>query len=143
MRIERVELAKLCRQREKLAKHVTEARAATLEAAEELMPALKLEDIEAQTPKGKYMDDATTMTNSPTESTIRNAAPAIERHYSVAQVADLWGWSESKVRDVFRDEPGVLQSQLRTLRPRKRQKVTLRIPESVLFRVHERMCVAS
>jgi hypothetical protein len=77
------------------------------------------------------------------ETAVRDIAPAIERHYSVAQVAELWGWSETKVREVFRDEPGVLQSQLRTLRPRKRQNVTLRIPESVLFRVHNRMSVAS
>jgi hypothetical protein len=75
------------------------------------------------------------------DAAVRDVAPAIERHYSVAQVAELWGWSETKVREVFRDEPGVLQSQLRTLRPRKRQNITLRIPESVLFRVHERMTV--
>jgi len=66
---------------------------------------------------------------------------ALERHYGVKEVAEMWGWSETKVRDVFRAEPGVLQSQLRTLRPRKRQNVTLRIPESVLLRVHGRMAV--
>jgi len=67
---------------------------------------------------------------------------ALERHYTVAQVAELWNWSEKRVREVFRDEPGVLQTQLRTLRPRKiRQNVSLRIPESVLLRVHERMSV--
>lgn len=70
------------------------------------------------------------------------ANAAFERHYSVAQVAELWCWSETKVREVFREEPGVLRSQLRTLRPRKRQNVTLRIPESILLRVHERMSVA-
>lgn len=68
-------------------------------------------------------------------------APALERHYSVAHVAELWRLSETKVRELFRDEPGVLQTQLRTLRSRKRQNVTLRIPESVLLRVHERMSV--
>jgi len=75
------------------------------------------------------------------EPVVRDVTPAIERHYSVAQVAELWGWSETKVREVFRHEPGVLQSQLRTLRPRKRQNVTLRIPESVLLRVHGRLSV--
>jgi hypothetical protein len=68
-------------------------------------------------------------------------SPALERHYTVAPVAELWGWSETKVRDGFRDEPGVLQSQLRTLGRRKRQNVSLRIPESVLVRVHKRLSV--
>jgi hypothetical protein len=33
--------------------------------------------------------------------------PALQRHYSVAEVAELWSWGETKVREVFRDEPGV------------------------------------
>lgn len=70
-----------------------------------------------------------------------SASPALERHYSVAQIAELWGWSEDKVRNTFRDEPGVLQTRHRTLRARKRQNVMLRIPESVLLRVHARMSV--
>lgn len=65
----------------------------------------------------------------------------MEEHFSVAQVAKLWGWSETKVREVFRDEPGVLQSHLRTLRTRKRQNITLRIPKSVVLRVHGRMSI--
>jgi hypothetical protein len=74
-------------------------------------------------------------------SEIGDASGAFERHYTVAQIAKLWGWSDDKVRSVFRDEPGVLQSKLRTLRVRKRQNVMLRIPETVLRRVHERMSV--
>jgi hypothetical protein len=38
---------------------------------------------------------------------------ALERHYSVPQVAEMWNWSDTKVREVFSDEPDVLQSQLR------------------------------
>lgn len=68
-------------------------------------------------------------------------ALALERHYSVSEIVELWGWSDRKVRRVFSDEPGVLQTQLRMLRPRKRQNITLRVPESVLLRVHERMRV--
>jgi hypothetical protein len=70
-------------------------------------------------------------------------APALERHYSVAEVAERWGLSETKVRDLFRGEPGVLQTQLRTLRSGRRQNVTLRIPENVLLRVHQRMSVSA
>lgn len=65
---------------------------------------------------------------------------ALERHYSVAQLAK-WCWSDTKVRELFCDEPGVLQSQIRTLRARKRQNVKLSIPESVVLRVHRRMSV--
>ena len=68
---------------------------------------------------------------------------ALGKHYTLTQVMEMWGWSRSKLPEVFRDEPGVLQSHIRTLRPRKRQNVTLRIPESVLLRVHERLKVGS
>jgi hypothetical protein len=66
---------------------------------------------------------------------------ALEKHYSVPEVAALWGLSENKVRQLFRDAPGVLQTQVRTIRARKRQNVSLRIPESVLVRVHGQMSV--
>jgi AraC-like DNA-binding protein len=65
--------------------------------------------------------------------------PALERHYTLLQVAELWGWSDETVRRVFRDEPGVLRTALPSLRTRKRQNFALRIPESVLVRVHERL----
>ncbi len=72
------------------------------------------------------------------------ADAALERHYSVAQIAELWGWSDTKVREVFSDEPGVLQSKLRApLRAHKREKVTLAIPESILLRVHRRLRIGS
>jgi len=75
----------------------------------------------------------------PIDGEIKSAA--LERHYSVAQVAEMWGWSDDKVRRVFCDEPGVLQSTIRTLRARRRQNVKLSIPESVVIRVHRRMSV--
>lgn len=75
------------------------------------------------------------------ESTSPISSAALERHYTVSQVAELWGWSDTKVRNVFRDEAGVLQSNIPTLRARKKRNVTLRIPESVLVRVHCSMSV--
>ena len=65
-----------------------------------------------------------------------------ERSYTVPEVAEMWNLSEAKIREIFRDEPDVTSTQLRTLRPRKRENVTLRIPESVLLRVHARLSVA-
>ena len=62
---------------------------------------------------------------------------ALERHYSVPEVAALWGISEKTVRRLFDGEEGVL----RWGRPetvRKRGYYSLRIPQSVLVRVHHR-----
>jgi hypothetical protein len=61
-----------------------------------------------------------------------------ERHYSVWEVAALWNLSQDAARKIFQNEPGVLI--LGGLGPTlKRRYTTLRIPESVLQRVHRRM----
>jgi hypothetical protein len=60
---------------------------------------------------------------------------ALERHYSVEQVGELWGLSPEKIRRIFRDVPGVLKLGHGETRS-KRGYVVLRIPESVLQRVH-------
>jgi hypothetical protein len=62
-------------------------------------------------------------------------APHGERHYSVSEVARLWSLSRDSVRRIFRREPGVLVIGDRY--------VTLRIPESVLERVHRRLTNAN
>jgi hypothetical protein len=59
----------------------------------------------------------------------------LEVHYSVQQIADAWQVSIDLVRDIFSKEEGVLR--LSTDRG-VRGYVTLRIPESVLARVHQR-----
>ena len=66
-------------------------------------------------------------------------APAhIERHYAVAEIAQMWNLSTDKVREIFKNEPGVLV--IGEGSPRhKRRYVTLRIPHSVLERVHHRL----
>ena len=66
-----------------------------------------------------------------------HAAPALERHYSVAEVAKMWALSEKTVRRMFEDEDGVLNWGSPETR-RKRGYRTLRIPESVLHRVHRK-----
>jgi len=66
---------------------------------------------------------------------------ALERHYSVPQVAALWHVSEKTVRRLFEGEEGVLRwGTSETMRKRGYQN--LRIPESVLIRVHHRRQVA-
>jgi hypothetical protein len=61
-----------------------------------------------------------------------------ERHYAVTEVAALWNLSSDKVRDLFQNEPGVLVIGERSPR-HKRRYMTLRIPQSVLERVHSRL----
>jgi hypothetical protein len=67
---------------------------------------------------------------------------ANEKHYSVAELAKLWGLSERTIRRMFENEPGVLcwgRSECRF----KRGYKTLRIPETVLLRVHRQLRIAS
>ena len=61
-----------------------------------------------------------------------------ERHFSVAEVAGLWNLSQDSVRKIFQQEQGVLVLGGQGL-GRTRRYITLRIPESVLQRVHRRL----
>jgi hypothetical protein len=66
-----------------------------------------------------------------------NVASA-ERHYAVIEVAEMWNLSPDKVRELFEHEPGVLVIGDRNPR-HKRRYFTLRIPQTVLQRVHNRL----
>src|SRR5664280_3848433 len=61
---------------------------------------------------------------------------ALEKHYSVAEIATLWNLSEDSIRNIFRDEPGVLKIGS-SFKRRKRGYIVLRVPESILQKVHE------
>lgn len=76
-----------------------------------------------------------------TSDTSPDIAAARERLLKVTDVAAMWGLSAVSVRRLFLQEPGVLvlgrsepQSKLR-----KRVYRTLRIPESVVARVRQRL----
>lgn len=61
-----------------------------------------------------------------------------EKHYSPADLAKAWSFDVETVRNIFRDEPGVLK--IGEKNPlHKRSYLTLRIPESVAVRVHKRL----
>ena len=66
--------------------------------------------------------------------------PAMERHYSPGELAEMWGVSAATIRRWFDQEPGVVrfgsEGQLD-----KRRKILLRIPASVAQLVHERLVV--
>jgi hypothetical protein len=62
-----------------------------------------------------------------------------ERHYTVAEIAEMWNLSAETVRRLFGNEPGVLVIGDDDPDSGTRRYRTLRIPESVLTRVHRRM----
>jgi hypothetical protein len=59
-----------------------------------------------------------------------------EPHFTPAELAELWGVDPETIRNVFRNEPGVLKLGNSN---GKRTYITLRIPESVAERVHRRL----
>ena len=67
----------------------------------------------------------------------QNVGPA-ERHYAVTEVVEMWNLSLDKVRELFEHEPGVLVIGDRNPH-HKRRYLTLRIPQTVLRRVHSRL----
>jgi hypothetical protein len=60
---------------------------------------------------------------------------ALEKHYSASEVAEVWGISADLVRNIFRREPDVVALD----RTGRGKYITLRIPESVMIRVHRRL----
>ena len=66
---------------------------------------------------------------------------ALEKHYSPAEVASMWGLSDDSVRSIFRDDPRVLR--IGSREPHKEHGeiihgyVSLRIPESVVKEIYE------
>jgi hypothetical protein len=68
---------------------------------------------------------------------------AMEQHFSVAEVAERWNLSEDTVRRLFENEPGVLVIEPPRGRFSRRRYRTLRIPESVMERVHRMHLVAT
>jgi hypothetical protein len=62
-----------------------------------------------------------------------------EKHYSIAEIATLWGLSERTIRRMLDREPGILVWG----QPgdgKRRRRLTVRVPESVLLRIHSRLC---
>jgi hypothetical protein len=60
-----------------------------------------------------------------------------EKHYEPSELAELWGVSAETIRNIFRNEPGVLR--IGEPSGKKRKYILLRVPESVAERVHRRL----
>jgi len=77
----------------------------------------------------------TTGPNRPVHFTAPNP---LERHYSVLEVAAMWSLSADTIRRMFEDEPGIVFWG-NAISRRRRRYLTIRIPETVLRRVHQRL----
>jgi hypothetical protein len=62
----------------------------------------------------------------------------VERHYAPSEVAQIWQFDVETIRRLFQDEPGVVVLQA-LIKKGKRPYKTIRIPQSVLERVHKRL----
>jgi hypothetical protein len=67
--------------------------------------------------------------------TIRNRGAHNERHFTPSEIGALWGVSATVIMRVFRHEPGVIVMPSRG----RGERQTLRIPESVVERVHRQL----
>jgi hypothetical protein len=63
---------------------------------------------------------------------------ALERHYTPSELGELWGMSSRFIRDLFRNEPGILIIN-RPERMHKRGYASIRIPQSVALRVYTKL----
>lgn len=64
--------------------------------------------------------------------------PAFERHYTVVQLAKLWGFGETAIRALAANYPGVLKFNGNRASGKKCY-IRMRIPESVAIRMHEQL----
>ena len=79
-----------------------------------------------------------TLDRAPVPSGSCQEPDALERHYSLHEVARLWGISREYARRLFRGRPGVLHLRKPGV-SRRREYITLRIPASVLQQVHKEL----
>lgn len=66
---------------------------------------------------------------------MKNLGTHNERHYSIQEIGALWGVSAKTIKRIFQNEPGVLVLPSRGEGERPR----LRIPESIVERVHRQL----
>jgi hypothetical protein len=65
-----------------------------------------------------------------------NPNPFEERHYTIAELAEMWKFSTEFVRQIVRGEPGVTEW-VRQQPGRRRYRV-IRVPKSVVERLYRR-----
>jgi hypothetical protein len=78
----------------------------------------------------------------PFEAKERTAPGFAVKHYSPAELTELWGLSVETIRRMFEGEPGVLIFE-NPDKGSERRRRTMRIPESVAARVYLRLSTRS
>jgi hypothetical protein len=58
-----------------------------------------------------------------------------EKHFRVAELAELWGLGRETVRKLVKDDPGVIKIRM----GRKKSHTVYSVPESVAARIHTRL----
>ena len=61
--------------------------------------------------------------------------PAFERHYRIAELAEMWKLGRETVRLLVKDEQGVIKIRL----GRKKVQTIYSVPESAAVRIHNRL----
>jgi AraC-like DNA-binding protein len=103
---------------------------------------------EGDSAKSKPESAVSSFARKPVESSreiskpiLRSTDLAAEKHYSISDLAELWGLSERTIRRIFENEPGVLCWGCSESRFKRGYK-TLRVPETVMLRVHRQLRIA-
>lgn len=63
------------------------------------------------------------------------AHPALERHYRIGELAEMWNLGRETVRLLVKDEQGVIKIRL----GRNKAHTIYSVPESVAIRIHTRL----
>jgi hypothetical protein len=75
-----------------------------------------------------------------TEASADTRPEFLARHFTLAELAAHWHMSVRTLRDAFANEPGVIRYGLDKLsKGKQRTYVSVRIPESVAWRVYDRL----
>jgi len=62
-------------------------------------------------------------------------ASALEKHYRIGDLAQLWGLGRETIRKLVKDDPGVIKIRM----GRNKRHTTYSIPESAAQRIHTRL----
>jgi hypothetical protein len=62
-------------------------------------------------------------------------ASPFEKHYRIGELATLWGLGRETVRNLVKDDPGVLKIR----NGRKKSHTTYSVPETAARRIHTRL----
>lgn len=63
---------------------------------------------------------------------------ATEKHFTPKELGKLWGFSEDKIREMFREVAGVLKVGT-SFRRGRQGYLSIRIPESVAAEIHREL----